>query len=244
MRAEVAPFFTRGQVDAQVRLPEEVDTSARLEVDGRAARLYADAARRLKRALDLDGALDVATLLALPGVVRQLEPEPAGDDLRSAVRAALREACSDAADMRRHEGEALERELRVRLEGIATGLAEIEMQAGEMAKGLRERLERRVAQLAPEVGVDPTRLDQEIVLAADRMDVTEETVRLRSHLTQFGKALERGGPTGRKLEFLLQEMGREVNTIGSKAQAAHISSRVVDLKTEIEKVREQVLNVE
>jgi uncharacterized protein (TIGR00255 family) len=244
LRAEAAPFFARGQVELQVRIPAEAEHPARVEVDRDVARLYGEAAASLREELGLGGDLDISTLLALPGVVHQLEPEPATDELAAAVLAAASAAFADAAEMRRREGEALERDFGARLERVAELIGEIEAQASEVASGIRERLQRRIAQLAPELEVDPSRLDQEIVLAADRMDVTEEVVRLRSHAEQFRETLGLDEPVGRKLEFLLQEMGREANTIGSKAQAAKVSSRVVELKTEIEKIREQVLNVE
>ena len=244
LRAAVGPFFSRGQVDVQVRLPAEAEPQARIEIDGEMARVYRDAAASLSGDLGVTGKLDVSTLLALPGVVRQLDPEPATEELSAAVTDAVRDAFGEAVEMRQREGEALERELRSRLDRTARLVDEVEAEAGEIARGLRERLERRVAQLAPELELDPSRLDQEIVLAVDRMDITEELVRFRSHAEQFRATLGLEGSVGRKLEFLLQEMGREANTVGSKAQAARISSRVVELKTEIEKLREQVLNVE
>ncbi len=120
----------------------------------------------------------------------------------------------------------------------------VEARADEVQKGLRARLEKRLAQLAPDLELDPARVAQEVVIFADRVDVTEETVRLRSHLAQLGETLDGGGPVGRKLEFLLQEVGREVNTIGSKALDATTSGYIVELKTELEKLREQVLNLE
>ena len=123
-------------------------------------------------------------------------------------------------------------------------LTQIEARAEEIQVALRDRLTKRIAALAPELELDPRRLDQEVVLYADRMDVTEETVRLRSHLDQFRETLKSDGPVGRKLEFLLQEMGREANTIGSKASDAETSRSAVELKTELEKIREQVLNLE
>jgi uncharacterized protein (TIGR00255 family) len=244
IRGAATPFFARGQVDVQIRLPAETEPSAHIEIDAAMARLYRDAATQLTGELSVTGELEVSTLLALPGVVRQLEPEPATEELAAAVLAAVRGAFVEAVEMRRREGEALERDLRSRLDRTDRLVDELHAEAGEIAKGLRERLERRVAQLAPELELDPSRLDQEIVLAADRMDVTEELVRFRSHAAQFRDTLGLDGPIGRKLEFLLQEMGREANTIGSKAQAAKISSHIVELKTEIEKIREQVLNVE
>jgi uncharacterized protein (TIGR00255 family) len=149
--------------------------------------------------------------------------------------------------MRAAEGEALERELRARL-GAVRELAEaVSARSGEVVAAARERLRKRAEQLREETGIaDEARLLQEIVQAAERMDVTEEVVRLASHVAQFEAALDAsaGAPVGRKLEFLLQEMSREANTIASKAADAPIAHRVVDLKTELERMREQVLNVE
>ena len=129
-----------------------------------------------------------------------------------------------------------------------TALTEaVAARSGEVVASVRERLRKRAEQLREEAGFsDEARLLQEVVIAADRMDVTEELVRLRSHVAQFEAALDAsdGAPVGRRLEFLLQEMSREANTIGSKAADAPIAHRVVDLKTELERLREQVLNVE
>ncbi|MFQ5697700.1 MAG: YicC/YloC family endoribonuclease [Myxococcota bacterium] len=244
LRAEVASYFARGSVEVAIRLPAEVESGPRFEVDRLLAARYRDSIRALISELDLAGGLDAATLLALPGVVRQLEAEPAGEALAAAVSEAVHAACQQAREMRSREGAALRSELEARLEELRAHLRSLEESAREIAKALRERLLRRVAQLAPEVEFDRGRLDQEIVLLADRQDITEELVRLESHLDQFSAALAEPSPVGRKLEFLLQEIAREVNTAGSKAQVAKISTRVVDLKTDLEKIREQVLNVE
>jgi uncharacterized protein (TIGR00255 family) len=146
--------------------------------------------------------------------------------------------------MRAREGEALERELRGRLAAIEALLRAVEARVEVVRGGIRARLEKRLSALAPALETDPGRLEQEIVLQIDRMDVTEETVRLRSHCDQFRETLDAPGAVGRKLEFVLQEMGRETNTIGSKSADTELSRAVVALKTEQERLREQVLNVE
>jgi uncharacterized protein (TIGR00255 family) len=244
LRELSAGFFERGQVEVSVRMPAEGAGEPRIEVDLQAARAYAEGGARLSAELGLDSALPLAALLALPGVVRSLEPELEASELEGALRDAVEAGSRAALEMREREGRNLEQELRRRIEGLGTAVEAIEGAAGEVTKGLRERLERRLAALAPELELDPARLEQEVVLYADRMDVTEETVRLRSHLEQFRETLQARGPVGRKLEFLLQELGREVNTIGSKVSDAGITHRVVELKTELEKLREQVMNVE
>jgi uncharacterized protein (TIGR00255 family) len=236
--------FGRGQVDLQVRALEGRALEPRLEIDLATARSYTEAVRTLRAELGLASELSVGELLALPGVSRLREPALADGALLGALEQAVREACKATAAMRQREGEALDQELRRRLRGLEALLEEVERRADEIRGGLRARLEKRLAALAPDVEVNAGRLEQEVVLFADRMDVTEETVRLRSHLEQFRETLETEGPVGRKLEFLLQELGREINTIGSKASDGPIGRCVVELKTELEKLREQVLNVE
>jgi uncharacterized protein (TIGR00255 family) len=149
--------------------------------------------------------------------------------------------------MRSAEGAALARELALRLERVAALATAIEEQAGSVQAAARERLRKRAEQLRQETGlVDEARLHQEIVIAADRLDITEEVVRLKSHVDQFRAILAEGAtrPVGRRLDFLLQEMGREANTVGSKGTSATLAHHVVELKSELERLREQVQNLE
>jgi len=244
LREAAAPFFQRGQVEVALRIPGEGLAPPEVEIDVDAAAQYARAAEQLAESGAGSGAIPVHVLLSLPGVARlreaQLDPEGA----RAALVSAVEEACEAARDMRAREGRALAEELEQRLAGAESQVGEIEARAGEIRAGLRERLEKRLSQLAPELELAPGRVEQEVVIYADRMDVTEETVRLRSHIAQFRETLAESGSIGRKLEFLLQEMGREVNTIGSKAADVPVTRHVVELKTEFEKLREQTLNVE
>ena len=244
VRALASECFARGQVEISVRLARPAEPESEVAIDVEAAARYAEAARALRERLGLAADIELSALLALPGVARLREPEIGGETAAAAVERAVRAACAEAAAMRAREGEALERELRSRLGQSERRIHEIEARAGEVQRGLRERLEKRLAALAPDLELDAGRLEQEVVVYVDRMDVTEETVRWRSHADQFRETLGSEGPVGRKLEFLLQEFGRETNTIGSKALDAPIARVVVELKTELEKIREQVLNVE
>jgi uncharacterized protein (TIGR00255 family) len=146
--------------------------------------------------------------------------------------------------MRTREGEALSRDLRTRLAAIEAGAADIRDLAPRSVEAYRDRLAARVAELSRGTSADPARLAQEVAFLADRVDVAEELTRLESHLSQMRALLDSGAPAGRKLEFLVQEVNREVNTVGSKSQSAAIAARVVDLKAELERIREQVANVE
>jgi uncharacterized protein (TIGR00255 family) len=243
VRAAASTHFSRGKVDVNVRLPEG-STPPEVAVEIDVAARYVEAADALRKRFEIEGELSLAALLALPGVVRLREPERPGEALAEAIQAAVEGACRAAAEMRAREGNSLKTELSHRLGRIEEGITRIESRADEVQKGLRERLERRIAALAPEVGLDPSRLDQEVVFYVDRSDVTEETVRFRSHIAQFREAIETAGPVGRKLEFLLQELAREANTLGAKAADGELAGWGVELKTELEKLREQVLNVE
>ena len=248
VRTRIGERFSRGKVDLSTLSPEGSGPTPRLVVDLDTARAYLQAAETLQQTEHLPGSLDAAALLALPGVSRFVEPELREEELRSALFSALDEALEAAAQMRETEGRAIDRDLRSRLETVLELADAIEARRDEVEAAVRERLRRRAKQLEQETGLlDEARLHQEVVLAADRLDVSEELVRLRSHVEQFREILASAGPgqpVGRRLDFLLQELGREANTIGSKASDAPVAHRVVELKTELERVREQVQNVE
>ena len=247
LRRALAARFARGKLDLVISAATGSE-SKELELDRALAERYLDFARAFAAERGVDGALRMGELLALPGIARVQEPVLDEAVLRPALLVAL-EAAAEAADaMRQAEGAALERELRARLSRLNELAAEVPGLSGELAAAARERLRKRAEQLRAETGlVDESRLAQELVSAADRMDVTEEVVRLRSHVAQFEASLgaaARDAGVGRRLEFLLQEMLREANTIGSKAGDAPLAHLVVDLKTELERIREQALNVE
>ena len=212
------------------------------------ARSYLRAAADLHASESLGSELDVGTLLGLPGVSHFSEPELSAEALREALLSAVDDTLDALDAMRAAEGAAIERELVERVGVVEAMAVSLEGRAGEVQESVRERLRRRSEQLRQETGLlDEARLHQEIVLAADRLDVTEEIVRLRSHAQQFRRIVAEGGsgkPVGRRLDFLLQEFGREANTIGSKGSDAPIAHEIVELKAEIERIREQVQNVE
>jgi uncharacterized protein (TIGR00255 family) len=248
VRARVSARLARGKIDLTVTAPEGAGPAQRLEVDLAAAREYLAAGRALAETDGVRGEFDAATLLSLPGVARFVEPALAEGELRDRTLAAVDEGLASLAAMRASEGAALARDLRARLARVVELAGEVEQRSGQVQDAVRERLRKRARQLEAETGLlDEARLHQEVAIAAERMDVTEEIVRLRSHVDQFRELLDAAGPgrpVGRQLEFLLQELAREANTIGSKGSDAPIAHWVVELKTELERVREQVQNVE
>jgi uncharacterized protein (TIGR00255 family) len=247
-RARIQARFSRGKFDCSVTAVQSAGPTSRLEIDSDAARQYVAAARELASEEGVSGDLGVADLLALPGVARIVEVDLEFEVLQRSALTALDTALDALGAMRAAEGEALARDFSARIARVAELASELEGRAGLVQDAVRERLHKRTQQLELETGLlDEARLHQEITIAADRLDITEEIVRLRSHTDQFLQVLETGAagaPVGRKLDFLLQEFGREANTVGSKGADATTAHLVVDLKTELERLREQVQNVE
>jgi uncharacterized protein (TIGR00255 family) len=248
VRTRVQSRFDRGKVDVVVQQPATTAPAPRLELDFEVAGRYLEAAEALRQRYAVEGRLDVDELLALPGVARLGEAEFSDADLGRELLASLDAALAAADAMRRSEGEALEREVLGRLARVEALGDQVSERSGLIQEQVRERLRKRSEKLARETGLmDEARLYQELVIAADRLDVTEELVRLKSHIEQFRAGLagaDAGAPVGRRLDFLLQELGREVNTVGSKGADAPVAHLVVELKTELERIREQVQNVE
>ncbi len=213
-------------------------------VDFALAEEYARAFEEVRSRLGLSGAVGLADVLSADGVVTLDERAVDLDVARAAVMVALGQALATLTAMRTSEGEALARDLAGRIEQIDVMVARVEVCAPQAIDHYRTRLHERIQDLARGFTADPARLAQEVALFADRMDVTEEVTRLRSHLAQTRALLAGEEPAGRKMEFLVQEMHRETNTIGSKSQSAEIAGLVVMLKAEIERMREQVQNVE
>ncbi|HEU4611688.1 MAG TPA: YicC/YloC family endoribonuclease [Kofleriaceae bacterium] len=242
----------RGSVTVSVHLARATGGAA-MRIDADAARAAHQQLAELARTLGVPGP-DLALVLAQPGVVVAGEEEPREDADTPAVLAALDAALVQLAGMRDGEGQALAKELLARLDELSALRATLERLAADVPERLQRRLQQRLERLLQdEVAdkgsdaagwLDPGRLAQEVALLADRADVTEELVRLASHLDQARALVSGTTASGRRLDFLIQEIGRELNTIGSKAAATEISSVIVEAKAVLEKVREQVQNVE
>lgn len=245
LRSELKRRFARGRFDVVVAPPAGVGSATRVRVDPAVVAQYVSAAAELKRSQPVAGELDLTALLSLPGVASFVEAELGEAALRAALGAGLDAAAVALDAMRAAEGRVLGQDLRARLDRVDELAGSLEARAGDVRAVLRERLRRRVQELAQEVGpIDETRVAQELALAAERLDVTEELVRVRSHVAQFRALLGLDEAVGRRLDFLLQELSREVNTIGAKSADAPLAHLVVELKAELERCREQVQNVE
>ena len=241
IRRRLTEALRRGHVEACVTVQAAESAERRVAVDEDMARAYLAAAARLS-ALGAAGALSVAELMRMDGVLTR-EETPGDEEALTALAAeACGQALAELTAMQAREGENLRRDLSLHLDAAAALREEMAAAAPLVTAFHREKLTARLEQAGVELP-DPVRLAQELALYADRCAIDEELSRLESHIGQFRAILESPGEAGKKLDFLLQEMNREANTIGSKANDAGLAQKVVSLKSEIEKLREQVQNV-
>lgn len=245
LRDRVRAVAQRGRVEVTVtRTPVAGARRWAVGVRRELARAYVDAARDLARTLKLDARVTIADVLRLPDLfeVTERAVEPAAE--LPAVRRALGTALQAFDRERRREGATLARDMRARVAALDRSARAVERRVPEAAAGVRTALAERMARLAGPEGLDPARVAHEVALAAERGDVTEELVRLRSHLGALAAALRSAEPVGKRVEFLLQEIHRELNTTGSKSADLGIAELVLAARGEVEKLREQVQNVE
>lgn len=244
--ARIQQAVSRGRIGGEIRVSwTSKAQAAAVRVDEGLARAGVAALRATARKLGMADDLGASALLALPEVVLFERASADVEALWPLAEKALDAALGDLQAMRRREGAALARDLRGRLKTLAGLAGEIASLAPAAAAAYREQLLRRVGPLLPEGDwAGDERILKEVVLFADRSDVTEELVRLDSHMAQAGGLLKTGGVVGRTLDFLVQEMGREINTVGSKANHGGITERVVVFKAELERMREQAQNIE
>ena len=241
---QVKDRLARGAVEVFVKRQTATAAGTVPMVDVALAREYARAFREVAEALGMNAEVGWAQVASQPGVMRL---EERGMDVESATQAALAaldQGLTALEQMRRVEGEAIHADLEARLGLIERWSREVAELAPRSVEEYRQRLTERVAELARGISVDEQRLAQEVAVFAERTDIAEEMTRLSSHLEQFRQMMAGNEPAGRRMDFLVQEMHREVNTTGSKSQHAEISARVVSMKAEVERIREQVQNVE
>ncbi len=246
LRDMILASISRGRVNGRVALQHSgASRTVSNAVNEEQAMAYRRELVRLAKSLKMPDNLSLETLLRLPGVLEPSEPTLDGKAFRAPAKRALGQALEALQAMREKEGTNLGRDLAKRLAGLRRVARRVARRAPAVLKQHRERLIERLNNANVETpGADDERLLREMVYYTDRMDITEELTRLDSHFAQLEQCLRVTQPVGRKLDFLAQEMFREINTIGSKANDGVISGEVVTLKTELEKIREQVQNVE
>ena len=245
IKALVSGYVDRGRVELYVKIRDESERASAYEVHLAAAEAYLKALVELKEQFNIDDAVPLLMLAHADGVIKPAEQERDLDQAWAVLKACLENALGQLNAMREREGEFLFGDFQERLSMIETSIDRIETAATDMSAFYQQRLTERIATLTKGVvELDPARIAQEAAILADRSDISEETVRARSHLHQFRMLLTADEPVGRKLNFLLQEFNREFNTMASKAGNADISQTIVAVKSELEKLREQVQNVE
>jgi len=243
IKKEMESFISRGKIDAFIGFETSQDTKL-FEVNLPIARGYHDALTKLQKEFNLKDDISVSQMTSVRDVIKAKDLEIDQDELKELILTALRQALISLDDMRKTEGKTLGSDIKNRLSLIRNISKKVEAKQPELAEHYMAKLKKRITELTEEVNLDETRIIQEVAIMADKSDVTEETVRLDSHIKQFEELLNMEGPVGRKLDFLIQEMNREVNTIGSKSGDSELSRGVVDMKAEIERIREQVQNIE
>jgi uncharacterized protein (TIGR00255 family) len=244
IRQTINEKISRGRTNATIALHSSPNGARNLALDTELARSYHEAMRALQRELNAPGEITISTILQAPGVMRFPEQALNAEEAWPAIDRALRGALSDLIKMREREGKHLAKDLIHRLKAIRRKLKEIHAFHPDVVKRYRAVLVDRIQKAGLPIASDDERLLKEISFFADRADVSEELTRLESHLAQFAHHLRSKEPVGRTLEFITQEMFRELNTLGAKANDAAISQRVIACKAELEKIREQSQNLE
>lgn len=243
IRDMISAHINRGKVYLYVGFDESDDSATKYTINEAAAKSYLKQLKKVQKELKLGGEITIKDLLALPEIAEP--PRQTFDEatiwgpVSKVVKAALKELIA----MRKREGAAIAADMKARLDAITATTKEIESHAGEYVELYRERIKKRLDELL-EMPVDKARIEEEVVIAAERTDITEECTRLKIHTDEFRKSLKNAGASGKRINFVLQEMNREANTIASKCSDLRISTSVISLKEEVERLREQIQNVE
>jgi len=244
VRDLISKNISRGKIDVFISYEDSGEDSKTVVVDEALAGAYLKALNTLGGKFDLRDDVTVSMLSKFPDVLRVEKVEEDEGELIRIVLTAVEKALDSLLKMRSVEGVALKTSLLEKLNNISMTVKEIEERAPGVVIDYKDRLNNRLKELLEQQAVDENRIATEVAIFADRCSVDEELVRLKSHITQFKDTLDLEIPIGRKLDFIVQEMNREINTIGSKANDVNITKYVVEVKSEIEKLREQVQNIE
>lgn len=245
MQRTIRDYAARGKLTVSVQFLDKREPPREIRVDHNLAKTYHAALNEISDTLRLARPGTVAEIAAYPGVLTPVEIESDMSGVKPLLLKALEDALQQFVAMREAEGEHLKADFLARLKVLEEHVEAIAALGPEIVERYRERLQKTLAELLAETEIDPARIIQETAIYADKVNYTEEIVRLRSHFQQFRQILaEAAEPVGRKLDFLIQEMNREINTTASKANSTQATRTAVEVKSEIEKLREQIQNVE
>lgn len=245
IKKQINQSASRGRIEVSINIKEDALETEMFEVDWPKAKAYFNSLEQIKEQFNLNDDISLRLLLGTAGIIKPAEIEKDADATWPLIEECLSELLANLNAMRLKEGQAIANDFIVRLNIIEKHLQVIEGANTDLLGQYQERLKNRIAELTNGViEIDPVRIAQEAAFLANRSDVSEEIVRAKSHIKQFREILNSDEAVGRQLNFLLQEMGREFNTVGSKTDNIEVSQAVVSVKTELEKIREQVQNVE
>ena len=244
VKQAVKNTVSRGKVDVYITVRSEAGDEAQVTLNEGVLKGYLEAMHRMVELYGVKDDIQVSTLSRLPEVFQIEKPQVDEEQLLADLLCVLQKALENYNQMRQTEGKALEQDLRSRGQTILNYVAQVEQGNGQTVIDYRTRLENKLREVLENTSIDESRILTEAAIFADKVAVDEETVRLRSHIDQMNNMLTAGGAIGRKLDFLLQEMNREANTIGSKCTDVNLARIVVEIKAELEKIREQTQNIE
>ena len=241
---KIKEYASRGKLDINIRFQDLRDKAVTVKVDKGLVAAYGQALQEISSQLELSAPVTAAQIASYPDVLKLNEENADLEAAQPVLMQAMEQALASFVAMREAEGQNIQRDLLARIGTLENFVGELEKLAPEIVAAYRQRLENLLKEYLAKEDIEESRLIQEVALFTDKVNYTEETVRLRSHFNQFRQIITAGEPVGRKLDFLIQEMNREINTVASKANSAGAAQFVVDVKSEIEKIREQIQNIE
>ena len=243
-KKKIGERFKRGRIDVSIRLEGEGADTSKVNLNLEIAHNYFDVLNRLKDEFHFQEPITLKSLTGFRDIFSPPSETQLSPDFLNEVEKTLQEALSMLGNMRQDEGLALYSDMQMRLKVITEIMETIRSRAPQVVLEYQKRLADRIKELTAGLAIDDARLAQEVAIMADRCDITEELVRMQSHISQFEALLQSEDAEGKKIDFLLQEMNREINTIGSKSNDAEITRQVIEAKSELGKVREQAQNIE
>ena len=241
---KIKEYASRGKLDINIRFQDLRDKAVTVKVDKGLVAAYGQALQEISSQLELSAPVTAAQIASYPDVLKLNEENADLEAAQPVLMQAMEQALESFVAMREAEGQNIQRDLLARIGTLENFVEELEKLAPEIVAAYRQRLENLLRKYLAKEDIEESRIIQEVALFTDKVNYTEETVRLRSHFDQFRQIITAGEPVGRKLDFLIQEMNREINTVASKANSAGAAQFVVDVKSEIEKIREQIQNIE
>ncbi len=244
VRNYLKKYLLRGKVDVFIFYEDYSPQKVLLTYNGELVKQYLAYFRQMESEFGVENDITLSTLARLPEIFNMEQQAQDEDSLWKLLEEGLKKAVANVVEARELEGAHLKKDIQRKLDALEEKVAQIEERSPQVLAAYREKLEAKAAEMLQDVQMEESRIAAEVVIYADKICCDEETVRLKSHIKNMGQELEQGGGTGRKLDFIAQEMNRESNTILSKANDLETSNIAIDLKTEIEKIREQIQNIE